>query len=334
MANRLAVVFGGSGFIGRHVVQHLARQGWRVRVAVRDAEGAAFLKPLGEVGQVVPVHANVGNDASVATMVQGADLVVNLVGVLVSRGKRSFKALHEEAAARVAKAAAAAGVSRLVHVSALGASATSASAYARSKAAGEEAVRAAFPTATILRPSVVFGPEDDFFNRFAALATVSPVLPVFVTDGLRPRFCGKIPCGIDLFGSGGTKFQPVYVGDVAQAVLAAAERADALGKTFELGGPTVYSMKRILEMTLAASGRKRLIVPKPMIAAKLLAAVLQFLPKPPLTPDQVKLLAVDNVPDGTAPGLAALGITPTAAEVVLPTYLSRYINPYVHQQPV
>ncbi len=333
MASRLAVVFGGSGFIGRHVVQHLARQGWRVRVAVRDAEGAAFLKPLGEVGQVVPVHANISNDASVATMVRGADLVVNLVGVLVSRGKRSFKALHEEAAGRVA-AAAAAGVARLVHVSALGASATSASAYARSKAAGEEAVRAAFPTATILRPSVVFGPEDDFFNRFAALATVSPVLPVFVTDGLRPRFCGKIPCGIDLFGSGGTKFQPVYVGDVAQAVVAAAERTDAQGRTYELGGPSVYSMKRILEMTLAASGRKRLIVPKPMLAAKMLAAVLQFLPKPPLTPDQVKLLAVDNVTDGTAPGLADLGIAPTAAEVVLPTYLSRYINPYVHQQPV
>lgn len=333
MANRLAVVFGGSGFIGRHLVQRLAADGWRVRVPVRDPEGAAFLKPLGDVGQVVPVFADVTKDASVTAAVQSADLVVNLVGILYERGKRSFKAIHQDAAGRIAAAAAAAGADRLVHVSALGADAASASAYARSKAAGETAVLAAFPGATILRPSVVFGPEDDFFNGFVSLSTYSPLLPVFVADGFKPKFCGKIPCGIDLYGSGGTKFQPVYVGDVAQAVMAAAGSDDARGKTYALGGPAVYSFKQLLELALKSAGRCRLIAPLPFFVAKIVAAFAGFMPKPLLTSDQIKLLGKDNVVPADAAGLADLGITPTAAEVILPTYLSRFINPYVHRKP-
>jgi len=331
MANRLATVFGGSGFIGRHLVQRLASQGWRVRVAVRDVENASFLKPMGDVGQVVPVYADLAKEDSIAAAVAGAELVVNLVGILYEGRKRKFQAVHVDGAARIAAAAKAAGVAKLVHVSALGASAGSASAYARSKAAGEEAVRAAFPTATILRPSVVFGPEDEFFNRFAALSTFTPVLPVFVADGFKPKFCGRIPCGIDLFGSGGAKFQPVYVGDVAEAIVVASYRAETAGQTFELGGPRVYTYKQIMELTLAASGRHRLLVPKPMAAARFLAAFLQYLPKPLLTPDQVKLLAVDNVVGAEAQGLGELGIIPTAAEVIVPTYLKRFSNPYIHR---
>ncbi|HVI52751.1 MAG TPA: complex I NDUFA9 subunit family protein [Candidatus Sulfotelmatobacter sp.] len=333
MANRLAVVFGGSGFIGRHLVQRLAAEGWRVRVAVRDPEGAAFLKPLGDVGQVVPVFADVTKDASVTAAVQGAELVVNLVGILYERGKRSFKAIHEDAAGRIAAAAKAAGAARLIHVSALGADAGSASAYSRTKAAGEAAVLAAFPQATILRPSVVFGPEDDFFNGFVSLSTYSPVLPVFVADGFKPKFCGKIPCGIDLYGSGGTKLQPVYVGDVAKAAMAVLASPETCGKAYALGGPNVYSFKQVLELALKSAGRCRLLAPLPFFVAKIQAAFLQFLPKPLLTPDQVKLLATDNVvPLGVA-GLADLGITPTAAEVILPTYLSRFKNPYIHRKP-
>ena len=332
MANRLAVVFGGSGFIGRHLVQRLAAEGWRVRVAVRDPEGASFLKPLGDVGQIVPVFADVTKEASVTAAVQGAELVVNLVGILFERGKKSFKAIHEDGAGRIAAAAKAAGAKRLIHVSALGADAASESAYARSKAAGEAAVLAAYPEATILHPSVVFGPEDDFFNGFMTLSNFSPVLPLFVKDGFKLKFCGKIPCGIDLYGSGGTKFQPVYVGDVAQAAINAVASDETRGKTFELGGPTVYSFKQLLELALKSAGRCRLIVPKPFFAAKIIATFTQFMLKPLLTPDQVKLLATDNVAHAGVPGLAELGVSPTAAEVILPTYLSRFKNPYVFRK--
>jgi NADH dehydrogenase len=335
MANRLAVVFGGSGFIGRHLVQRLAAEGWRVRVPVRDPEGAAFLKPLGDVGQVVPVYANVTKDDSVKAAVQNADLVVNLVGVLYEGGKQTFKALHEDAVGRIAAAAKAAGAQRLIHLSALGADAASESAYARSKAAGEAAVLAAFPEATILRPSVVFGPEDDFFNGFVQLATYSPALPVFVADGFKRK-----GFGIDLYGSGGTKFQPVYVGDVAQAAVNSLASDAAKGKVFELGGPTVYSFKQLLELALKSAGRCRLIAPAPFFAAKIVAGISGFaractlgIMKPLLTADQVKLLGKDNVVSEGAAGLEALGVTPTAAEVILPTYLSRFKNPYIHRQP-
>lgn len=330
MTGRLATVFGGSGFIGRHVVAHLAAAGWRVRVAVRDAEGAAFLRTAGDVGQVVPIFADITNDLSVKAALEGADLVVNAVGILYQRGKRSFHAIHVDGAARIAAAAKTAGVAKLVHISALGADKASPSLYAQSKAAGEDAVRAAFPEATILRPSVVFGPEDDFFNRFAQMTTFLPVLPVYVKDGFKPRFN---ECRFDLFGSGGTKFQPVYVGDVAKAVVAAATKAEAQGKAYDLGGPKVYSFKELMELVLSASGRCRCLLPLPLTVAKVQAAFLQFLPVPPLTPDQVKLLAHDNVVEPGAMDLSELGISPTSAEVVVPTYLSRFKNPYIHANP-
>ncbi|HIJ38867.1 MAG TPA: complex I NDUFA9 subunit family protein [Rhodospirillaceae bacterium] len=326
MAGRLATVFGGSGFIGRHVVQRLAAQGWRVRVAVRDTEAARFLMPRGDVGQVVPVFADLTKDFSVQAAVAGADLVINLVGILYESGKQTFQALHVEGAARIANAAKAAGVGALVHLSALGADAQSPAAYARSKAAGEVAVRAAFPGATIIKPSVVFGPEDDFFNRFAALSSYTPILPVYVADG----FSLSGASGQSrLFGSGGTKFQPVFVSDVADAIVAAADPAQS-GKVFELVGPTVYSMRQVIQMAMKYAGRCRLVVPMPLSFAKWHAAFLQYLPKPPLTPDQVKMLAVDNLPSAGSLGLADLGIKPTAAEVILPTYLSRFKNPFVH----
>ncbi|HIJ63944.1 MAG TPA: complex I NDUFA9 subunit family protein [Rhodospirillaceae bacterium] len=320
MSGRLATVFGGSGFIGRHVVQRLAAQGWRVRVAIRDPEAAHFLQPRGDVGQVLPVFADLAKDFSVQAAVAGADLVINLVGILYERGKQTFQAVHVDGAARVAAAAKAAGVTSLVHMSAMGADPASASAYSRSKAAGEAAVRAAFAGAVILRPSAVFGPEDDLFNRFAQLATFSPLLPVYVSDGFR----GKGP-----FGSGGTKMQLVYVGDVAEAVVRVAA-AEWAGKTFELAGPTVYSLRQIIQMSMTYSGRQRWLVPMPLAWAKVQALFLQLLPKPPLTCDQVLLLAVDNLPTAGTPGLADLGITPTSAEVIVPTYLSRFKNPFAH----
>lgn len=320
---RVVTVFGGSGFIGRQVVKRLAAQGWIVRAAVRDPVAAGFLRTMGDPGQVNPVAADVTDLDSVRAAVLGASAVVNLVGILFEKGRAKFDAIHRQGAANVAQAAREAGIARLVHMSALGADKGSASAYARSKAAGEEAVQAAFPGATIFRPSVVFGPDDDFFNRFARLARVSPALPVFTGDGFKPIHT-EHGYGLDLFGSGGTTFQPVYVGDVAEALVKAVEDSRLAGKIYELGGPRRYTMKEILDLVLQVTGRRRLLVPLPFGVAKLQAAFLQFLPTPPLTPDQVKLLRVDNVVRGGKPGLTELGIQPTAAEAVLPTYLHRY----------
>jgi NADH dehydrogenase len=330
MERRLATVFGGSGFIGRHLVQRLVNEGWRVRVAVRDVEAAAFLKPLGDIGQIVPIIGELTSEVSVRAAVDGASLVVNLVGILnecpLGFGKkRTFQTINVDGAGRVAAAAAAAGVAKLVHLSALGADRNFASAYALSKAAGEEAVRAAFPRATILRPSVVFGPEDSFFNRFAKLASFTPILPVYVTDGMFMH-------GAGWFGSGGPHMQPVYVGDVADAIMAAVHGDAPAGRTYELGGPRVYSLKEIQELMLKASGRKRWLVPMPLWWGKIHALFLQFLPNAPLTPDQVRLLTVDNIVSRSSIGLAELGIEPVAAEVVVPTYLGRYRNPYIHRR--
>lgn len=297
-------VFGGSGFIGRYLVKRLAARGLRVRAAVRDPEAAAFLKPMGDVGQVVPVATNIRNAASVARAVDGADAVVNCVGILFEKGRQSFAAVHGAGAARIAEAAAAAGVERLVQVSAIGADADSTAAYARSKAAGEAAVLKAFPTATVLRPSVVFGPEDDFFNRFGMLATVLPGLP--------------------LIGGGETRFQPVYVGDVADAIMAVLDDGDTAGKTYELGGPRVYSFKELMQLVLEQTGRRRLLLPLPFAVAKVQAAFMQLLPTPPLTMDQVELLKSDNVVADGAAGLRDLGITPTSVDAVVPSYLFRY----------
>ena len=301
---RLVTVVGGSGFIGRQIVQDLARRGIKVRVAVRDPERALDLKPLGDVGQITPIQTNIRNADSLRAAVRGADAVVNLVGILAEGGKQTFEAVQAQGPGLLAAAAAEEGVASFVHVSAIGASAESKSIYARTKAAGEKAVLSAFPDAVILRPSVVFGPRDDFFNRFADLARKAPALP--------------------LIGGGKTRFQPVYVGDVAQAAVEALTRRDARGKTYELGGPQIFTFKELMQLVLKETGQKAMLLPLPFAVASLMGRVMGLLPKPPLTADQVTLLKSDNVVTGNYPGLQRLGVTPTAANAVLPGYMDIY----------
>jgi len=300
----IVTVFGGSGFVGRYVVKRLAAAGHVVRVCVRDVEAAMFLKPMGAVGQVVLLRAPVTDAAAVEAACAGASAVVNLVGILYEKGRARFDAIHRDGAANVARAAAKSGARALVQVSAIGADAQSPSAYARSKAEGEAAVRAAFSAATILRPSIVFGPEDGFFNRFGALAQFLPALP--------------------LYGGGATRFQPVYVGDVADAVVKALSDPGCAGKTYELGGPATYSFKELMDYILAETGRRRCLVSLPFGVARVQARFLELLPVPPLTRDQVKLLERDNVVSPGALTLAELGIAPTPLEAVVPSYLGRF----------
>jgi NADH dehydrogenase len=269
---------------------------------VRHTDGVGFLKMMGGVGQIVPLKVSVEDEAAVARAVQGAAMVVNLIGILAERRPGDFNRLQAEGAGRVARAAAAAGVAQLVQISAIGADAASPSAYAASKAAGEAAVLAAFPSAIILRPSIVFGAEDQFFNRFGAMASVSPVMPVI---------------------SGGTRFQPVYVGDVADAVMAALAMPEAAGQVFELGGPEVWTFRELLQWILQQTKRHRLLLAVPPGIAKLQAKVLEKLPGKLLTQDQLILLARDNV-TGSLPGLAALGITPTPVSQIMPAVLRRF----------
>lgn len=302
--SRRVTVFGGSGFIGRYVVKRLAARGDIVRVAVRDPSAAAFLKPMGAVGQVVTMRVNVTDAAAVAEAVAGADVVINLVGILYESGSQRFESVQAQAPERLAGAARAAGVRRFVHVSAIGADPASASAYARTKAAGEAAVRRHYPDAPILRPSIVFGPEDDFFNRFARMAQLSPALP--------------------LIGGGGTRFQPVFVGDVAEAIVRAIELPGADGVTFELGGPQVATFRELIQIMLRVTGRSRCLVSVPFGVARMQAWLLEKLPIPLLTQDQVALLERDNVVAPGAQGLSALGIAPTPMEAVLPSYLEIY----------
>ncbi len=303
----LVTVFGGSGFLGRHVVRALCRQGYRIRIAVRRPELAGHLQPLGRVGQIHAVQANLRYPRSVDAATRGADVVVNLTGVLFERGRQKFDAIHTFGAEYVALAAAAYDA-RLVHVSALGAVADSPSTYMQSKAEGEKLVLAAKPDVVILQPSVVFGPEDDFFNKFAALARFMPALP--------------------LVGGGHTCFQPVYAGDVAAAVTAAVNGRATAGLRYELGGPEMRSFKELMEYTLATIQRRRLLFPLPFPIAKMQASVMQLLPKPPLTVDQVEMLKRDSivsehaVHDGRT--LQGLGIDPVAMEAVVPTYLWRF----------
>lgn len=301
MHRRVAVVFGGSGFIGRHLVRRLAADGWIVRVAVRRPDYALFLKPMGDAGQIVLLSVDVTDTAMVESAVRDVDAVFNLIGILYQRGKRTFQRMHVDVPAGIAEAAARAGARHLVHVSALGASADSTAAYARTKAAGEKAVLAAFPEATVLRPSVVFGPEDKFFNRFAGMARFMPFLPVF-----------------------DTAFQPVYVGDVADAMMATLRARDARGGTYELGGPRVISFREVMELVMAETGRRRQLVPVPLALASVQGALLEWLPVPPLTRDQVELMRCPNVVSAKARTLQDLGITPTAVEIVVPTYLRRF----------
>jgi NADH dehydrogenase len=304
----LITIYGGSGFIGRNVVRALAKTGARMRVAVRRPELAGHLQPLGGVGQINPVQANVRFPDSLLAAAEGADAVVNLVGILFPSGKQTFKAVQDEGARHVAEAARAAGVGALVHVSAIGADPEAASAYARSKAEGEAAVREVFPDAVILRPSIVFGPEDDFFNRFAALARIAPVLP--------------------LIGGGNTRFQPVFVGDAAKAVVAALSGEAKPGTPYELGGPEVLTMRQVMERVLTYTMRKRPLVTVPFWLAKLKGAFLQLLPKPLLTVDQVRLLETDNVVSEAAKRarrtLEGLGIEPVAIAAIVPAYLEQF----------
>jgi len=315
-ADRLVTVFGGSGFVGRHIVRALAKAGWRVRVATRRPDLAFFLQPGGKVGQIHAVQANIRFPESVAAAVQGADAVVNLVGILSESGSQTFSSIHAEGAGAVAKAAAEAGVRSFVQMSALGASDDTHSDYAQSKYAGEQAVLAAFPKAVILRPAVIFGPEDTFFNRFASLATVMPVLP--------------------LIGGGHGKLQPVFVSDVAEAVVKSLGE-DAQGKIFELGGPEVVTLRGVMDYVCAVTGRGRLLVPLPFALASVLGFFSEIAAKlslgliPPqflITRDQVALLRHDNIVSDAATAekrtLDGLGIAPSGYETVMPTYLSRF----------
>lgn len=304
----LVTVFGGSGFVGSQVVRALAKAGHRVRVAVRQPNLAYRMRMLGDVGQIEVVQANVRNVASVNRALDGAEACVNLVGLLWESGRQKFQAVHVMGAKTVAERAKAAGVKRLVQISAIGADATSESKYARTKAEGEDAVRAAFPGAVIVRPSVVFGPEDKFFNRFGQMASVAPALPLVGAE---------------------TRLQPVFVGDVAAVIAKAVVSPAAEGLTYELGGPGVYTMREILQLILTETGRDRPLVNLPWFAASLLGKIGDFqagiLPiAPPITSDQVELLKTDNVADHGLPGLAEAGVVPTSVEAIVPSYLYRY----------
>lgn len=316
-ANQLVTVFGGSGFIGRHVVRALARRGYRVRVAVRQPELAFFLQPLGNVGQIHAVQANLRYPASIAAAVQGADAVVNLVGILTEDGKQRFDSVQAQGAAAVAEAAKAAGITRFVQMSAIGADLDSESIYARTKAEGEQAVLAAIPSAVILRPSIVFGPEDSFFNRFASLARIAPVLP--------------------LVGGGETQFQPVSVGDVAEAVARGVDGTLKGGTIYELGGPQVATFRQLLAFVCETTGRKRALVPLPFGVARVQAGVMEALKYATfgllpeeflLTRDQVTLLEKNNVVSEAAKAegrtLEGMGIEADTYETIVPTYLYRF----------
>jgi uncharacterized protein YbjT (DUF2867 family) len=307
-SGELITIIGGSGFLGRHIVQALAKRGYRIRVACRRPDLAGHVQPLGAPGQIMPVQANVRYPASLAAACDGAFAVINLTGILYGSGAQSFDAIHVFGAEASAKAAKAAKARLFIQVSAIGADAASASEYARSKAQGEVRARAAFPGAIVIRPSIVFGPEDGFFNKFAGLARLSPALP--------------------LIGGGATKFQPVFVGDIAEAVARLVDSGEANGQTYEFGGPEVLSFKELMQFTLETIGRKRLLVPLPWAIAKMQAMILGLLPKPLLTVDQVELLKTDNVVSEAAMRekrtLEGLGIAPRGIEGIVPTYLYRY----------
>ncbi len=300
----IATVFGGAGFVGRYVVKRLADRGYLVRVGGRDPEKALALKPMGVPGQIIPVRAPLTDARLVGAAVSGASVVVNCVGILFEGAGSRFSEVQGKGPGVIGAAAAEAGVSGLVHLSAIGADAASQSIYARTKAEGEAALHAAFPRAVVLRPSIVFGPEDGFFNRFGALARIAPMLP--------------------LFGGGTTRFQPVHVGDVADAVMAALDRPEAAGRTYELGGPRIYTYRQLMEYILAQTHRRRLLVDVPFSLGAMKARVLELLPTPPLTRDQLLLLQRDNVVSESALTLADLGIAPKALEAIVPAYLARF----------
>jgi len=305
--NRLVTIFGGSGFVGRHLVRALCKRGYRIRIAVRRPDLIGHLQPLGRVGQIHGVQANLRHAGSVEAALRDADAAINLVGIMHERGRQRFSAVQGVGAERVALVAANLGIP-LVHMSAIGADPDSTSRYARAKAEGERLVLAAKPDAVIFRPSIIFGPEDHFFNRFASMARIAPALP--------------------LIGGGATRFQPVFAGDVARAFADAMDGKAKPGTIYELGGPEIRSFKQLMQSMLGVIGRKRLLVPIPFPIAKLMGGVLGVLPNPSLTTDQVELLKRDTVVSDEAlreqRTFDALGIKPTLMESVLPSYLWRY----------
>jgi uncharacterized protein YbjT (DUF2867 family) len=311
LTSKNAIVFGGTGFVGRYVVRRLADLGYTVRVPTRNVADAAFLRTTGVVGQVSPVQTSLHDVASLRRAISQhgghpgeAEIVINLIGQLTETRRRTFHFLQGEVPGRIARAAAELGVEKFVQISAIGAQAHSKSKYADSKAQGEAAVQAAFPSATIIRPSIVFGPEDEFFNRFAAMARIAPALP--------------------LIGGGRTRFQPIYVDDLAAAIVAATQMPQAAGQIYELGGPEIFTFRELMEKLLAEINLQRALVPIPFPIAMFQARFTELLPGQPLTRDQVEQLKRDNVPSGTCPGLADLGITPTALDAILPHYLDRF----------
>ena len=301
MANKTVTVFGGSGFVGRQIVKCLATEGWKVRVAVRHPERATFLRDYAGGGQVKVLSADVWEEETVTPAVAGAKAVINTVGHYVTRGNATFEAIHGQGALHVARQAKQAGVERLVHISGLGADTGSASPYVRARGRGEILVRETFEEVTIMRPSVIFGPEDAFLNKLAAMARQAPVLP--------------------LFGTGATRLQPVFVGDVAAACVRAIDDQATAGQVFELGGPRIYSYKALLQLVLNRIGRKRLLVPVPFLVWEALATLLSILPNPPLTRDQVTLMKADNILTGSARTLLDLGVRPTAVEEIISSYI-------------
>lgn len=305
MTQKIITILGGTGFVGRYVVKHLADKGYTLRIVARNPDAALHLKTAGNVGQIVLVKGNIARPDTLSPLLTGSYAVINLVGILFESGKQNFAALHAQGAEKLALAAKSKGVKRFIQMSSLGVDRAIASHYARTKALGERAVLAAFPDATILRPSVIFGPEDNFFNQFACMASIAPFLPVI--------------------GGGKTKFQPVYVGDVARAICACIEQAGTAGQIFELGGPQVMSFREIFEYILKITRRRRKLLTMPFAVASAIAPLAQFLPPPfKFTSDQVNLLKYNNVVSRDHKTLADLGITPTAVEMVVPEYLDRF----------
>lgn len=301
---RTVTIFGGSGFVGRSIVQKLAAQGDIIRVAVRNPVAAQFLKPLGEVGQITPVHVDLSSKESLEKTIQGSDVVINLVGILFEKGSQTFEKIHVEGAKNIAQVSSKLGVPTFLHMSALGANKASRSRYAATKARGEEMARKHFPKATIFRPSVIFGPEDAFLNRFARMALMSPFLP--------------------LIGGGKTRFQPIYVGDVADCFVKALEFPEAKGKLYELGGPSIYTFKELMVYLLETIHRKRLLLSIPFPIAKMMGRIAQWLPTPPLTADQVELLKADTVVSPQALTVEDLEVFPKALQAMAPLYLASY----------
>ncbi len=330
MKQQQVTVFGAGGFLGRYVIQRLARKGAVVRAVVRDTEAAGHLKTLGDPGQITLKRADVTDPKLVAAAVEGADVVINLVGIIVEKGSNTFEHIHIEGDENVAIAAREAGVKSLVHVSSVVANSESKTQYGRSKAEGDARVLAAFPNAVVLRPAWLIGAEDRFMKMFATMARFSPVLPVIgcpIMPKLKmiggPASQWRVPV-LEFCSMGGADFEPVYVGDVANAIVKVIDSKDARGKTYELVGPTLYTLKQLLELMLKVTQRKRLIMPLPVPLAMMQAFFLEMVPGKPLTRDMVRQITEGNVASGKCPGFKELGIEPVAIETVLPMYLKSY----------